>query len=79
MKVSERFIEHVGNFRKEAANIVKMIVNELHLPEDECTIRPISKKDVLEKFALFNDDDNTKPLIFFDERMTNNIIIKLTH
>ena len=56
-----------------------MIVNELHLPEDECTIRPISKKDVIEKFALFNDDDNTKPLIFFDEPMTNNIIIKLTH
>lgn len=67
MKISERFIEHVGNFRTKAAKIVKIIVNELHLPEDECKIRPISKKDVLEKFALFNDDDNTKPLIFFDE------------
>jgi len=30
VKLSERFIDHVGRFRAEAAEVVKEIVDELH-------------------------------------------------
>jgi hypothetical protein len=34
---------------------------------------------MVDKFALFFDEDNTNLKIFYDEKDTKNIIIKLTH
>jgi len=54
-------------------------VNELHLPEYERSIKPVKSEAMVDKFALFFDEDNTKLKIFYDEKDTKNIIIKLTH
>lgn len=79
LKISESFIDHIGKFRATATSIVKMIVDELHLPDNERKIKPVGQQAAIEKFALFYDDENTKPMIFYDEKLTKNIIIKLTH
>jgi len=33
----------------------------------------------MKEFALFYDEENTRPMIFYDQHLTKNIIIKLTH
>jgi hypothetical protein len=42
LKISERFIEHIGKFRRTAIQIVKSIVDELHLAEHERKIKQVS-------------------------------------
>lgn len=54
-------------------------MNELHLPEYERSIKPVKSEAMVDKFALFFDEDNTNLKIFYDEKDTKNIIVKLTH
>jgi ribosomal protein S15P/S13E len=42
LKISESFIDHIGKFRSTAAALVKTIVDELHLPEQERTLKPVA-------------------------------------
>jgi hypothetical protein len=79
LKISERFIEHIGKFRQTATAIVKQIVDELHLTDKERTINPVAQQIAMSQFELFYDEENTKPMIFYDQQQTKNIIIKLTH
>ena len=37
MTLSERFFDHIGKFKKHAQNLVKQIVDELHLPYNQRT------------------------------------------
>jgi len=62
-----------------AKELVKKIVNELHLPDHERSIKPVRSDEMVNKFALFFDEENTNLKIFYDEKDTKNIIIKLTH
>ena len=41
MTLSERFFDHIGNFRRQAQSIVKEIVDELHKPYKLRNYQPV--------------------------------------
>ena len=86
MTLSERFFDHVGKFRKTAENLVKEIIDELHLPQDTAQNKHLSGsktkhipvQKIPEEHVVFLDDDDSalSQALFFYEK---NICIKITH
>lgn len=83
MTLSERFFSHVGKFRRTAQQLVKEIVDELHLPPNHHLIKykhqPVQK--IQEEHMVFLDDEdsavnNAGGTLFYFEK---NICIKITH
>jgi len=80
---SEKFLEHVGKFRKEVHELVKEIVDEMHLDKEHRKYHP--KKYVQNNHVVFLD--SSKPLKEVSEEVDydtlfyfeNNICIKLTY
>ena len=84
MTLSERFFDHIGNFRRTSHHIVRDIVDELHKPVSLRKYRPEQK--VSDEHGVFLDDEDivsgglnggyaTKTLFYY----IDNICIKLTH
>lgn len=79
--MSERFICHLGKFRKQAKKVVKQIVDSLHLPEANRDIRPLDSFKIDNEYNFFVDESMEKSsrMVYHHIDETKNIIIKLTH
>lgn len=79
-KISEHFLSHVSNFKAKAEEIVKEIVNELHLPNPRYRDKLRDNRDNRHNFDCFletepNSDDGLQKIYYHDEQK---ILVKLT-
>lgn len=82
MTLSERFFDHVGKFRRTAEQLVKEIIDDLHLPpgSQQARSKHIPVLKIQEEHMVFLDDEdaavnNAASLFYFEK----NICIKITH
>jgi hypothetical protein len=56
MTLSERFFDHIGNFRAKSQQVVHSIVNEMHKPLTQRDHKPLSQ--IEDEHAVFLDDED---------------------
>ena len=55
MTLSERFFDHIGNFRRTAQSLVRDIVDELHKPRRDRLHQPVDK--VSDEHVVFLEEE----------------------
>ena len=77
-KISELFFNHIGNFRKQAENVVVSIINEIH--KKEKTYDTVDEIREGELYHTLMDDDwkDCKTLVYSAQDNTQQIIVKIT-
>lgn len=79
MTLSEKFFDHIGNYRRTCHSIVREIVDELHRPLNQRQHQPVSK--VSDEHAVFLEDEDhlsgvgSRSLFYY----VKNICIKITY
>lgn len=77
MTLSEKFFDHIGNFRKTCHSLVREVVDELHKPVNQRQHQPVSK--VSDEHAVFIEDEDflagSRTLFYF----IKNICLKITY